>query len=184
MTSSFESRLSYPLVNLFNQDFDPDGDVVLILSSSDNVSNPMSVRRRASSRHLSLASDVFRAMLSGNFKEGAALKSTGIVDIPLPDDDPFAITILLNVIHGRSSRIPLRVSLERLTQIAILVDKYRTEESIEIMAHVWTENLRSEFPLSFNISMRRWIFVSWALKRGIFFSTSHSVCAIGEHMPD
>lgn len=169
MTSSLKSRSSYPLVSLYNQDFDPDGDVVLILSSNDSRSNPMSVRLRASSKHLSLASDVFRAMLSKNFKEGAALKSTGIVEIPLPDDDPFAMSILLNVIHGRSSRIPFQVPLERLTQIAILVDKYRTEELIAILAHVWTENLRSEFPLNFNDEMRRWIFVSWALKRSIFF---------------
>lgn len=58
------------------------------------------IRMLVSSRHLMLASPVFKAMLQhSNFKEGEELHSTGKVSIPLPDDDPDAFKILLDIIQ-------------------------------------------------------------------------------------
>lgn len=58
------------------------------------------IRMLVSSRHLMLASPVFKAMLQhSNFKEGDELHSTGSVEVPLPDDDPDAFKILLDIIQ-------------------------------------------------------------------------------------
>jgi hypothetical protein len=58
------------------------------------------IRMLVSSRHLMLASPVFKAMLQhSNFKEGEELHSTGKVEVPLPDDDPDAFKILLDIIQ-------------------------------------------------------------------------------------
>jgi hypothetical protein len=92
--------------------FDPNGDITLIMNSrpehdrtSEGGGTPaesgaestlvqenvgLDVRMLVSSRHLILASSVFEAMLQDRFKEGQALRSTGYLELPLPDDDPVA----------------------------------------------------------------------------------------------
>jgi hypothetical protein len=73
-------------------------------SSKDNIA-PKQVRMRVSSKHLMLASSVFRAMFQGEFKEGNALRSTGSVEKELHDDHPEALLILMDIIHGRTRRV-------------------------------------------------------------------------------
>ena len=81
---------------------------------------------------MTLASSVFKAMLNGHFMEGRLLAEMGMVEVPLPDDDPTAFTILLDIIHGRGSRVPRKLNLTLLTDIAVLVDKYRLHEVVSI----------------------------------------------------
>jgi hypothetical protein len=106
------------------EDTHPDGDNEDTLGSSDEISSiftddfassntlvqypicdPKSepvkeIRMLVSSRHLMLASPVFKAMLQhSNFKEGEELHSTGKVSVPLPDDEPDAFKILLDIIQ-------------------------------------------------------------------------------------
>jgi hypothetical protein len=62
------------------------------------------VRMVVSSKHMMVCSPVFRAMLQhGNFKEGQALRSSDVAEVPLPDDDPDMFIILLNIVHLRKS---------------------------------------------------------------------------------
>jgi hypothetical protein len=69
------------------------------------ICNPKSepekeIRMLVSSRHLMLVSPVFKAMLQhSNFKEGNELQTNGKVEVPLPDDDPDAFKILLDIIQ-------------------------------------------------------------------------------------
>jgi hypothetical protein len=81
------------------------------LSSSDNEA-PDADRMLVSSKHMTLASPIFKAMLrTGTFSEGQELARRGKAEINLPEDDPTAFTILLNVIHGHGSRLPFIVDL-------------------------------------------------------------------------
>jgi hypothetical protein len=107
-----------------SEETQPDEDNQGTLGSSDEISpiltddfassntlvqyptwNPMSepekeIRMLVSSRHLMLASPVFKAMLQhSNFKEGEELQTNGKVSVPLPDDDPDAFKILLDIIQ-------------------------------------------------------------------------------------
>lgn len=127
--------------------------------SGDTIKIPMLV----SFRHMMLASPVFRAMLDGNFKEGRDLTSNGKVQVPLPDDDPAALAIILNIVHGHNRRVPRRVSLELLTNITILVDKYQMVEAVEFFAETWMEGLKKVIPTNYGsrTDVHRWISIAW-----------------------
>ena len=86
---------------------------------------------------------------------------TGRVEIPLPEDDPDALLILLNVIHGHMRKVPLNVDLHTLTQLAILVDKYGILEGVEIFTNVWFSNLKHEIPQTYTEDIPSWICICW-----------------------
>lgn len=166
-----------------HHEIDPDGDLILVLpkhvnqfeKSSEDLSSDTddcasnkhktNIRMRVSSKHLTLASSVFRTMLHTQFKEGLALQATGRLEVPLPDDHPDALVILLNIVHGRLRRVPRRVSLHVLRHISVLVDKYQLQESVEVFSDMWVEELKGSIPLSFTKDLLPWICISWIFKR-------------------
>ncbi|KAL9109908.1 MAG: hypothetical protein Q9227_005431 [Pyrenula ochraceoflavens] len=93
------------------------------------------------SRTLSRVSPVFRRMLTGVFEEAITLRSKGAVDIPLEDDDPDALLILMNLAHSRFQKIPSRLNLDSVTQIACLVDKYEMPELVKLNMKSWISDL-------------------------------------------
>ncbi|KAI1941983.1 hypothetical protein LOZ66_001464 [Ophidiomyces ophidiicola] len=173
---------------------DPEGDVTLMLTrlmayvdgpdmvtegpvsdmrvkiEIDNIMIEEEVLIHVSSRHMTLASSVFRAMLQQQFAESNTLSLTGRVDIALPDDDPDALLILLNIIHGRVRKVPLRVDLSTLTQLAILVDKYDVHEAVELFSTFWFDNLKSTIPSHFTNDVPAWICICWVFNRPEEFS--------------
>lgn len=114
-----------------------------------------------SSRHMMLASPVFKAMLNGNFKEGRTLKTDGKVDIELPDDDVDTFRIILNIIHGRNRSVPRTIDLNCLTQIAVLVDKYQMVEAVESYSGSWILALKFPMQERYCSDLGKWICVSW-----------------------
>lgn len=81
------------------------------------------------SHTLIMMSPVWKAMLSGKFREGSTMH-----EIPLPDDDPEAMKFILNIVHLRPSSAPKsfvdnnnrfsEVEIALLSEITILCDKY------------------------------------------------------------
>ncbi|TPX25220.1 hypothetical protein DIZ76_010670 [Coccidioides immitis] len=130
--------------------FDPDGDVILIIpqagTSSDyeNQAPHQETHMRVSSKHLSLASVVFKQMLQGKFWESATLQSTGCVEIPLPDNNPEALAILLNICHVQMSNVPRTVSQRTMAQIACLVNKYYFHEVVLPFLDVWVDSMKPD----------------------------------------
>ena len=116
---------------------------------------------RVSSKHLILASSVFKAMLGNGFREGAHLSLLGELTLPLPEDDANTLVILLDLIHGRLKRVPRQFDLERLITISILVDKYQLHEVVEMVADVWINYLRSSIPTSYTQDVASWILITW-----------------------
>ncbi|KAL2071714.1 hypothetical protein VTL71DRAFT_12949 [Oculimacula yallundae] len=124
-----------------------------------------------SSKHMKLSSPVFRAMLQRDgFKEGQILEATGSVEIPLPDDDPEAMTILLDVVHGRNRMVPRKVTLKTLTAIAVLADKYQMVEVLEAFSNSWIKRLKPKLPTEYleaedELSIFRWLKISWVFSK-------------------
>ena len=87
--------------------------------------------------HLITASPVFKAMLSEEFKEGGTLRKFGSLEVPLLDDDPAALIILLNIIHGHSRKVPRRFDLPMLAKLAMLIDYYQLYEVVEVYSDFW-----------------------------------------------
>ena len=118
-----------------------------------------------SSKHLMLASPVFRAMLQhSNFKEGDELRKNGRVEVALPDDHPTAFRIMMDIIHGRVSKVPRQVSLEILTNMSILIDKYETLESFGLIIDVWLLHLEKSLPTCFNSDVLPWLSIAWVFR--------------------
>ncbi|KAH9218770.1 hypothetical protein DL95DRAFT_331992 [Leptodontidium sp. 2 PMI_412] len=118
-----------------------------------------------SAKHLTVASPVFRAMLQhSNFKEGNELRRLGRVEVPLPDDDHVAFGIMMHIIHGRVRKIPRKVSLEVMTNLSILVDKYQTLEVFELILDVWMPELEKNFPATLNDEVLPWLSIAWVFQ--------------------
>ena len=156
--------------------FDPNGDIALIMRShleddqtseptttteSGTESTPMYVRMLVSSRHLILASSVFGAMLQDSFNEGQILRSAGYLELPLPDDDPVVFSILLDVIHGHTRKVPRTIDFKLLIQISILVDKYQLQEVVEVFSDGWIQGLSRRVPARLTADLIHWLYIFW-----------------------
>ncbi|KAK5993262.1 hypothetical protein PT974_06691 [Cladobotryum mycophilum] len=96
---------------------------------------------RLSSRHLILASDHFKTMLQGPWKEA----SDGPPYTILAEDwDEHALLHVMNIIHGYTRKVPRTMDLELLSRIAVIVDYYQCLEAVELYADVWLNHLKSQ----------------------------------------
>ncbi|KAI9781704.1 MAG: hypothetical protein M1816_002200 [Peltula sp. TS41687] len=123
------------------------------------------MRMRVSSKHLTLASSQFERMFQGDWREGNTLRSAGSLEVPLPGDDPAAMLILMNIIHGRTRKVPRLVDLETLTRLAILIDYYQFHEAVEVFSDMWVDGLKEQLPRAYTKDLVRWICVSWVLRK-------------------
>ncbi|KAK0619421.1 hypothetical protein B0T14DRAFT_432395, partial [Immersiella caudata] len=153
---------------------DPSGDVILTLSnpnapfaiwdaspqeeSQTNSILSESATFLVSSRHLILASPMFKAMLTGGWKEGD--KSNGTAEVGAEDWDTEALVIVMNVLHSHYRQVPKKVSLEMLAKIAIIVDYYQIHEALQIIASLWINALKESLPDSPGRDVTLWILVS------------------------
>jgi hypothetical protein len=167
------------LSHIFDAD-DDTGDATKVLSTENDeeeeqeeiATRPPDCHFRVSSQCMILASPVFRAMLQGDFKESFELNSTGELRLPLPDDDPDIFSILLDILHHRTKKVPRLVSLGRLTKLAMLVDKYQMQESIEVFSDMWMEGLQGrkcDLPCNSTPDVLPWLFISWVFQKEKLF---------------
>jgi BTB/POZ domain len=94
---------------------------------------PREIRLRVSSKHLTLASPVFKALLRGGFAERTDLDTEDIAQVHLPDDDASAFWLLLYVIHGQPKKVPSTLSLRMLARVTVVIDKYQLHEVAEMV---------------------------------------------------
>ena len=181
-------------------EFDPDGDVVLLLrnrddnkgqdkedtdsegisgaevpADADEDTQPDEIQMRVSSSHLTLASSVFKRLLKGDFAESRSLNSTGTAEVSLPEDNPQALQILLNIIHGHAKKVPRAIDIGMLTHISILIDKYCLHEVTEIFTDMWFEKLKGDIPGSFTEDLMSWLCVSWVLRKSKAFKDTTKI---------
>ncbi|KAF4964779.1 hypothetical protein FSARC_7378 [Fusarium sarcochroum] len=132
--------------------------------------SPTQVEFRVSSRHLSLASPVFRAMLESKFKESQP-NDQGLYEIQASEWDAEALVILLDIIHGQHRDVPKHISAETLAQVAILVDYYGCHEIMELVFTAWVSLMGS--PDDFvKKDPSRWLFISWVFRQDQLFATA------------
>jgi len=121
---------------------------------------PGRVHVRVSSKHMTLASPIFRVMLAPNgFMEGRDLELFGRVEVPLPDDDDAALILLLRIIHNHTKEIPVSIELELLTKVALLVDKYRLQDAVEFFSKIWMNHVDHRTG-SFHLNIPQWLCIS------------------------
>ncbi|KIL86902.1 hypothetical protein FAVG1_09455 [Fusarium avenaceum] len=128
------------------------------------------VEFRVSSRHLSLASPVFRAMLESKFKESQP-NEQGLYEIQATEWDAEALVILLDIIHGHHRDVPKRISVETLSHIAIIVDYYGCHEIMELVFTAWMA-YRGDFEDFVKQDPSRWLFISWVFRQELLFTVA------------
>jgi len=163
--------------------FDPDGDVILVISSDND---PSAVARfQVNSAALCLASPVFRAMLGphSRFKEGINLRLAHIGDgggqastpmeLPLTDDDPDALAVVLRILHLQFQKVPVPMSASggdeekyKLYEMAIICDKYDLKDVLLYWLELWTslrflELCYEDITLS-TTTGSKWLFIAYA----------------------
>lgn len=99
------------------------------------------VRFRLSSKHLMSASPVFNAMLNGKWKESDSTPDPYYV-LHSTDWDVEALQIIMDIIHGRSQKVPRSVTLEMLAKIAVLVDYYNCHDAVRFFSDTWIAGLQ------------------------------------------
>jgi hypothetical protein len=136
---------------------DKNGDVLLQLGGKDSG---LALNLLVSSRTLSLASSVFRAMFNGHFAEGQDLSSASPRVVPLPDDDSRLMEILCNIFHLRMSEVPEDLNAISLADLAILCDKYDCREGVRFHAKVWISQLLLQLG---DVGFEKLLFVTYML---------------------
>ena len=134
-------------------------------SKTEETEEPTkSVTFRVSSRHLILASPVFKAQLTGGWKEGQPA-TNGEYQITAEGWEVDAMVIFLEALHCRYLKIPKTVTLELLAKIAAIVDYYATHEAMHLLYPLWMEHLRATTPLPKGpFALRElysWICITW-----------------------
>jgi hypothetical protein len=137
--TTFEPKLSpsiiiHQLLKMFDEVFDPHGDLTLLVGS--DTPNDHVLRYRVSTHVLCLASPVWEAMLTGNFREGLAK------NIPFPEDDASALRILLLIAHRLDKVSTKPMSVDALANIADLCDKYDTVDLVRQYTDHWVKDCR------------------------------------------
>ncbi|KAF2760502.1 hypothetical protein EJ05DRAFT_484227 [Pseudovirgaria hyperparasitica] len=157
--------------------FDPDGDLMVLVGSLDTEHDlgqeaeqewaprvPLGPRQIHSAVHclqrrfqvcrsnLAQASKVWRHMLRGPFAE------TNSTEIPFPDDDPVAMTLILGIVHLRFDIISQDTTFDNLLDLTILIDKYELQA---VVAPFWQNWVRSCYDTLLHQGKEEWLFIAW-----------------------
>ncbi|KAL7921376.1 hypothetical protein ACQKWADRAFT_295602 [Trichoderma austrokoningii] len=118
---------------------------------------------RVSMKHLSLAAARAKSVLQGPFLESMPT-ADGLRHWRFePIFDPEAFKIVMSIIHTRFNNVPDQVSLEMLSNIAVIVDDLNCRDAVGYFAKIWIKEIGKEKLLSYNdgLSCARKIFISW-----------------------
>jgi hypothetical protein len=127
------------------------------------------LRIKVSSKHLALASRVFKNKLQFGSSQ-ATRQSDGRVHLQLAEGfDPTAVSIVMNVIHGRGSKVPKSVNLETLVQIALFVDRFQLLDSVDVYAERWISKLEGRLPTTYNRDLVLWLYISHVFRHADIF---------------
>ncbi|KAK8207565.1 hypothetical protein IWZ01DRAFT_370805 [Phyllosticta capitalensis] len=141
--------------------FDNKGDIRLIVVEPPSEECPaLWYTFIVSSKVMSLACDAWNTMLNGQFKE--AQSTSGERKIDLPDDDPVALAILLNIAHLRFDLVPSPISFSLLLKVTVLTDKYDMTRVIRPWATSWIDGLGSQLSVT-SPGYEEWLWIAWEL---------------------
>lgn len=136
-------------------------------SEPQTEKNKEEIRFQLSSKHLTLASEYFRKMMANDWKETTPAEGYSFV-VTAEEWDQEALLILMNIIHGRTAKVPLTISLEMLAKVSVLVDYYKCHEAVEFFAKTWISNLPKPLP-SYGKELVLRLCISWVFSEADIF---------------
>ena len=110
-----------------------DGDVILVVG-------PEKVKLRVHSLFLKAASRPFSAMFGPDWKEGHyMLGRDEPAEVPLPDDNAAALTIICAIIHHRNKEVPQTLAAGDVLKVAVTADKYQCTDALRFASGNWLQ---------------------------------------------
>lgn len=124
---------------------DREGGVHEIYPGGDTIflCGPNKVKLLVHSIFLTNASKVFAAMLGPSFREGQPRTDSGPREIPLPEDDPFSMQVIFNIIHSRREVSHKKISPKQLLSIAYAADKYDLASTLKYASSCWFSSIQT-----------------------------------------
>ncbi|KAM6476150.1 hypothetical protein HDV62DRAFT_257696 [Trichoderma sp. SZMC 28011] len=112
-------------------------------SKPKDADSKPTVQMRLSSKHLTLASKYFQKLTANNWKESkdSTPEFSYSYVINANDWDEKALLLLMNIIHGRTSKVPRYIDLELLAKMAVLVDYYQCHEVVAFFSQTWLSSI-------------------------------------------
>ncbi|PYH96904.1 hypothetical protein BO71DRAFT_319663 [Aspergillus ellipticus CBS 707.79] len=118
-------------------------------------------RIRASSKHLIMASPMFKSMLTSGWKEANEFRKTGFADLTTSGWDMDAFSIVLKILHGKQHEIPRFEEIEKIAKVGMIADYYCCQELVRAAALPWLIRLPKEVPNTCSYrDLVLWIWVS------------------------
>ncbi|PKK51244.1 hypothetical protein CI102_2754, partial [Trichoderma harzianum] len=130
--------------------------------------NKEELRLRLSSTHLTFASAYFKAMMSNDWRETRPEEGYSFV-VTAEEWDQKALLILMNIIHGQTTKIPRIMGIEMLAKMAVLVDYYKCHEAVEFYAKTWINNLIEPLPTCYGRTFVLRLCISWVFSESEVF---------------
>ncbi|KAM0218012.1 hypothetical protein ACHAQD_007212 [Fusarium lateritium] len=112
------------------------GDIILVVGCDK-------LRIRVTSHFLCQISDVFNAMLKGNFAESISLQTQSEptpTSIPLPEDSGKAMTHALKTLYGADPSM-LQLNPYDIQAVALIADKYNMSSRFAIAGIAWMTHI-------------------------------------------
>ncbi|KAK3335191.1 hypothetical protein B0T19DRAFT_470503 [Cercophora scortea] len=164
----------------------PEADLLLIIPpytppSPSGGAPTQGLRLKLSSAHLSLASRAFRTKLQQKHSK----QSDNRTHLSLPatgEFDPRAVTIVMNALHGRGSKVPrtLEGGVEILASIAKVVETFGVLEAVAVYADRWIDGLVAKgLPREFGREAVLWVYATRVFRRAEVFREITAVVAAG-----
>jgi hypothetical protein len=77
--------------------------------------------------------------------------------------------IVMNIIHGRTRRVPPFVDLDMLTRLAVLVDYLDCHEVIEPFSDRWIDDLKGSITVIYSKLLIQWLCISLIFRKACQF---------------
>lgn len=112
------------------------------------------------------SSKVFNAMLFGGFKEAV---QDAAWTVELPEDDAWAMHILLDAVHANFGEVPKKMDISGLYRITVLTNKYDMTHCLQPWVRTWASKadnspLHAEYCNEADIE-RIWVFYELGMYR-------------------
>lgn len=177
-----DSSVSTPAASSPTIKFDPAGDLYLIVGKSP----PQEML--VESRTLCRSSVVFQKMLSNRFAE--AKPDKGRWEVKLPDDNPDAFAILMDMMHGVYDRTTVDLGLSQIFGVCVLTNKYDMAQILRPMAFRWLDRYIPKTTSLFTLDYAKipcateMLFIAWEMGHDRIFEAMVKRITLHFHTDD
>ncbi|KAK5988328.1 hypothetical protein PT974_12478 [Cladobotryum mycophilum] len=158
---------------------DPDGDVLIILQSTEEV------QFKVSMKHLAMASRRAKVMFEGSYTESVPQMSDGLRHWRFePIFNPEAFEIIMNIIHAQNHKLPDKPTLDMLAHIAAIVDDLACQNAVVHFATLWLHQINPRPPSYPCLKLSQLILISSVFRNSDLFrsSTAEAILSYTGHM--